>query len=186
MMSCINDVPNFFLLLDLLKYKISHTKVIIDPIMISQVAFESLIITADVKTFSFLTSHITTIHAHRHTIGENHSHINNNPNKAKSTNAVIFAKAANQNIIHAMMTYFSKSFLSSEFSLFCKKMSPANSASKDSAITHKSVLLSTITRKAHIQLVSQSNNMLHPLIIHHLLLNSDCTISSFHFFISAF
>ena len=165
MMSCINDVPNFFLLLDLLKYKISHTKVITAPIIISQVAFESLIITADVKTFSFLTSHITTIHAHRHTIGENHSHINNNPNKAKSTNAVIFAKAANQNITHAMTIYFRNSFLSSEFSLFCRNMSPANNASKDNAITHRSVLLSTITKNAHIQLVNRSNNVAHHVMI---------------------
>ena len=49
---------------------------------------------------------------HRLVIGENHNHINNNQNKVRSTNAVIFARAANQNRSQAIIIYFSNSFFS--------------------------------------------------------------------------
>ena len=129
-------------------------------------------ITEDVSILSFLASHMTIIHKPRLVIGENRNHTNNNPNNAKSTNAVIFANAANPNIIPAMIMYFNSSFLSSVASLFCKKISHANNARRDNAITHKSVLLSTITRNAHIQLVNHNSNVIRHVVIHPLLLIS--------------
>ena len=90
----------------------------INQIIINQVALESVNITEDVKMLNFLTSHITIIHKPRDVIGENHNQTNNNPNNAKSTNAVIFAKAENPNNNQAMITYFNNSFLSFVVSLF--------------------------------------------------------------------
>ncbi|MBO7505352.1 hypothetical protein J6T66_04390, partial [bacterium] len=113
---------------------------------------------------NFLTSHIIITHRPRLVKGENRNHTSNNPNNAKSTNAVIFANAANPKNSHAITTYFSIPFLSLVF-LFCRKINPANKAKRDRAITHRSVLLSTITRNAHIPPVSQSNNIYHHIVI---------------------
>ena len=144
----------------------------------------SVNITEDVKTLNFLTNHITVIHSHRLIIGENHNPINNNPNNTKSTNAVIFANAAKPKNNPAIIIYFKSSFLSDENFLFCKNIKPASRANKESAITHKSVLLSTITRKAHIQLVNHNSSIYHHIAIQFEFFNSDSAIVFFHFFSS--
>jgi hypothetical protein len=95
----------------------NHIKAIINQIIISRVAFVSVSIKADVRILNFLTNHITITHNHKDTIGENRNQTSNSQNNAKSTNAVILAKAANQNINHAIIIYFSNSFLSSLDSL---------------------------------------------------------------------
>ena len=84
----------------------------------NHVAFESVRITEEVKTLNFLTSHITIIHSPRPVNEENRKHTSNKPNNTKSTNAVIFANAANQKNNHAIKTYLNKSFLSLEVFLF--------------------------------------------------------------------
>jgi ABC-type dipeptide/oligopeptide/nickel transport system ATPase component len=80
--------------------------------MISHVAVSLVNITEDVRTLNFLTNHIAITHKPRLVKEENRSHISSNPNNTKSTNAVIFANAANQKKSHAIKTYFNTSFLS--------------------------------------------------------------------------
>ena len=87
----------------------------INHITINHVAFSLVIITSDVNTLTFLTNHITIIHSHRLVKDENRNQTSNNPNKTKSTNAVIFANAANPKNNHAIITYFNISFLSLDF-----------------------------------------------------------------------
>ena len=84
----------------------------------NQVAFESVNITEDVRMLNFLTNHITIIHNHRLVNDENHNHTSNNPKSTKSTNAVIFANAANPKNNHAIIIYLRISFLSLEAFLF--------------------------------------------------------------------
>lgn len=86
--------------------------------MINHVAFSSVIITEEVKILNFLANHITIIQSHKPDNDENRNHTNNNPNKTRSMNAVIFANAANQKNNQAIITYFSISFLSLELFLF--------------------------------------------------------------------
>ena len=81
----------------------------------NHVAFSSVNITEEVNTLNFLTNHITIIHNHKLVIEENRKPTNNNPNNTKSTNAVIFASAANQKNNHAIITYFNTSFLLLDF-----------------------------------------------------------------------
>ena len=174
-----------FLFHDFNEYNISHIVVNMIQKIISRVAFVLVIITADVKMLNFLTNHITMKPSHRVHKGENRNHINNNPNNAKSTNAVIFARAAKPKIIHVIMRYFNKFILSLFIlSLFCINISQANRASKHRAITHKSVLLSTITRNAHIQLVSRKINKNRHIVIHFAfsMFSMLIVVSFFHFF----
>ena len=79
---------------------------------------EKVKITDEVRTLNFLTSHITIIHSQRLVIEENRNHTSNNQKSTKSTNAVIFANAANPKNKPAIKTYINKSFLSLEFFLF--------------------------------------------------------------------
>jgi len=65
-------------------------------------------------------------------------------------------------------------------------MKPANNANKDRAITHKSVLLSTITRNAHIQPVNRSNKKYHHIVIQCQFSISASAATFFHFFSSEF
>jgi hypothetical protein len=155
-------------------------------IIINQVAFVSVNITEEVRTLNFLTNHITVIHNHRLVIGENRNPTNNRPNNTKSTKAVIFASAANQKNNPAIIMYLSISFLSEDVFLFCKNIKPASSANNDRAITHKSVLLSTITRKAHIQPVNHKSNIYHHIVTQFQFLISASTMPLFHFFKSEF
>jgi ABC-type methionine transport system ATPase subunit len=97
---------------------INHTNVTIHQIVINHIAFSSVIITEEVNTLNFLANHITIIHNPRLVNHQNRNHTSNNPKSAKSTNAVIFANAANQKNNHAIITYFSNSFLSLESFLF--------------------------------------------------------------------
>ena len=83
--------------------------------MMNHVAFSSVNITDDVKILNFLANHIVITHNQRLVIGENRNQTNNNQNKAKSINAVIFANAANPKNNHAIITYFNISFLSFDF-----------------------------------------------------------------------
>ena len=92
-----------FLFHDFNKVIISHNTVIIIQISINRVAFASVIITEDVKMLNFLDNHITVTPSHNVHIGENRSHTNNNQNSTRSTNAVIFAKAAKPKITHVMI-----------------------------------------------------------------------------------
>ena len=78
----------------------------------NQVALESVNITEEVNTLSFLTNHITIIHNHRLVSDENRNHTNNSPKSTKSTNAVIFANVANQKNNPAIIIYLRISFLS--------------------------------------------------------------------------
>ena len=128
-------------------------------------ALVSVNMAEDVNILNFLRSHITIIHNHRLVIGENRNDISNNQNNVRSTKAVIFAIAANQNSSHAIIMYFSNSFFSLPSSLFLRNINQASKASNDSAITHRSVLLSTITKKAHIPLVNHNNNTVHHIVI---------------------
>ena len=57
-------------------------------------------------------------------------------------------------------------------------------ASKDRAITHKSVLLSTITKNAHIQPVNHNNNIYRHIAIQFELSMPTSAIAFFHFFSS--
>ena len=93
----------------------NHINVITHQIIINHRAFSSVNITEDVNILNFLTSHITIIHNQRPVNEENRNHISNSPNKTKSTNAVILAKAANQKNNHAIITYLRISFLSHDF-----------------------------------------------------------------------
>ena len=97
------------------KWRINHKTVIIHQIMMNHVAFSSVNITDDVKILNFLANHIVITHNQRLVIGENRNQTNNNQNKAKSINAVIFANAANPKNNHAIITYFNISFLSFDF-----------------------------------------------------------------------
>ena len=143
---------------------ISDKTVIIHQIIINQLAFSSVSITEEVNTLNFLVNHITIIHNHRLVKQENRNHISNNPKSSKSTKAVIFANAANPKNNHAINIYLNISFLSLDF-LFLRNIKPASNARRDRAITHKSVLLSTITRNDHIQPVNHNNNIYHHIVI---------------------
>jgi len=125
------------------------------------------------------------IQSHKLVNHQNRNHTSNNPKSTKSTNAVIFASAANPKNSHAINTYFNISFLSPD-SLFCRNIKPANNAKRDKAITHKSVLLSTITRNAHIQPVNHSNNIYHHIVTQFQFDNSTSVIEFFHFVNSDF
>ena len=92
------------------KLIISHKTATTHHIIINQVALESVRITEEVSTLNFLTSHIAIIHSHRLVIEENHNQTSSNPNRTKSTNAVILASAANQKNNHAIKIYLNKSF----------------------------------------------------------------------------
>jgi len=105
------------------------------------------------------------IHIQRLVIGENRNHINSNQNNVRSTKAVILASAANQNKSHAIIMYLSNSFFSLPSSLFLRNINQASNASNDNAITHRSVLLSTITKNAPIPLVNHNNNMVHHIVM---------------------
>ena len=72
----------------------------------NHVAFPEVNITEEVRMLNFLTNHITITHKPRLVRGENRSHISNNQNNTKSTNAVLFAKEANPKNNHAIITYF--------------------------------------------------------------------------------
>ena len=63
-------------------------------------------------------------------------------------------------------------------------ISHAKRASSHRAITHKSVLLSTITRKAHIQLVNRKSNINRPVVIHFefSMFSTLIVVLFFHFF----
>ena len=148
----------------------------------SHVAFSSVNITFAVSILNFLANHITIIHNPRLVNDENRNHTSNNPKSIKSTNAVIFANAANPKNNQAIKTYFNISFLSFELFLFCRKINPANNANKDKAITHKSVLLSTITRNAHIQPVNHNSNIYRHIVIQFQFDTSASEIVFFHFF----
>ena len=84
----------------------------------NQVALESVNMTEDVKILNFLTNHIVTIHSHRLVNDENRNHTSNNQNSTRSTNAVIFANAANQKNNQAIIIYLRISFLSVKNLLF--------------------------------------------------------------------
>ena len=64
---------------------------------------------------NFLTNPITIIHNQRPVSEENRNHTSNNQNSTKSTNAVIFANAANPKNKPAIKIYFNISFLSLDF-----------------------------------------------------------------------
>ena len=149
---------------------------------INRVAISLVSMTEEVRILNFLANHIIIIHNHRLIIGENRNHINSKPNKAKSINAVTFASAANPKNNQAIITYFSISFLSLELFLFWRKIKPANKASKDRAITHKSVLLSTITRNAHIQPVNHNKRKYHHIVIQFWFETQGSVIVFFDFF----
>ena len=149
--------------------------------IINHVAFSSVSITEDVNTLNFLANHITIIQRPKLVSHQNRNQTSSSPKSTKSTNAVIFANAANPKNIQAISTYLSISFLSFDF-LFCRKIRPANKASRDIAITHKSVLLSTITRNAHIQPVNHNNNIYRHIVIQFQFDNSVLLIVFFHFF----
>ena len=100
------------------RWIINQTNVIIHQMIINRVAFSSVNITEEVKTLNFLTNHIAIIHSPKLVNDENHSHTSNSPNNTKSTNAVIFANAANPKNNQAIMIYFNISFLSLEPFLF--------------------------------------------------------------------
>lgn len=92
----------------------------------------------------------------------------NSPKSAISINAVGLAILAQANIAHEMMIYLRESQCNlspcSRLSRIClRKINPESIARTVSAITPRSVLLSTKTRKAPIQLVSQKSNIIHPL-----------------------
>jgi len=110
---------------------------------------------------NFLTTHIVIIPIHRVVKEENQSQTSSNQNNTKSTKAVTFANVAKPKNNQVIIKYFKTSFLLSESFLFCRKINQANKASKDRAITQRSVLLSTITRKAHIPLVNHNNKIDH-------------------------
>jgi hypothetical protein len=147
----------------------------------NHVAFSSVSITEDVNILNFLANHITITQSPRLVNHQNRNHTSNNPKSTKSTNAVIFANAANPKNNHAISTYFNISLLLFDF-LFCRKIKPANNANRDKAITHKSVLLSTITRNAHIQPVNHNNSMYRHIVIQFQFDNPFSLIVFFHFF----
>lgn len=106
---------------------------------------------------------------HNHKL--NNQSINNatkiNQNTTISINALGFAIPARANNTHDNSTYFII-FLSIFicFSVSHKlriKINQANIAKIVKAITHRSVLLSTNTKNAHIQLVNQSNKVIHQI-----------------------
>ena len=110
------------------------------------------------------------------------SPMSSNQNNAISINAVCFAINAQANIPHEMMIYLSESRwilspCSRVFEICLRKMNPERIAKIVSAITQRSVLLSTKTRNAPIPLVSRNNNIIHPLYIPRVV-----TVSSSSFF----
>ena len=58
-------------------------------------------------------------------------------------------------------------------------MNPERIAKIVNAITHRSLLLSTKTKNAHIQLVSRNNSIIHPLYIPSVVVISSSSFSSF-------
>lgn len=90
----------------------------ISQTIINHVAFSSVSITEEVRILNFLTNHITIIHSPKLVNDQNRRHTSNSPKSTKSTNAVIFANAANPKNNQAIKTYFNNSFLSSELFLF--------------------------------------------------------------------
>lgn len=92
---------------------------------------------------------------------------------------------ANQKNNHVTMRYFNISFLSCVFFLDWMKIKPDSKASNDNDIIHKSILLSTITRNAHIQPVSHNSKKYHHIVIQCQFDNSSM-IAFFHFFSSVF
>jgi hypothetical protein len=95
--------------------RMNHITVIIHQIIISHVAFSSVNITEEVKTLNFLTNHITITQSHKLVKDQNRNHTSNSQKSTKSTNAVIFAKAAKPKNSHAINTYLNISFLSFDF-----------------------------------------------------------------------
>ena len=94
---------------------INPIKVITHQIIINHVAFSSLSMDEEVRILNFLTNHITIIHIPTLVNDENRNQISNNPKSTKSTNAVIFANAANPKNNPAIKTYFNISFLLLDF-----------------------------------------------------------------------
>ena len=98
------------------------------------------------------------------------SPMSSNQNNAISMNAVCFAINAQANIAHEMMIYLRESRWilrpCSRLSItYLRKMNPDSIANIVNAITQRSVLLSTKTRKAPIPLVSRNNSIIHPLYV---------------------
>lgn len=111
---------------------------------------------------------IAIIHNHKLNNPSINNAINIKPNTTISINALGFAIPASANKTQDIIKYFN-SFLSSFF-IFVKShrlriiINHDSIASSVMAITHKSVLLSTNTKNAHIQLVSHISNVDHPKI----------------------
>lgn len=111
---------------------------------------------------------IAIIHNHKLNNPSINNAINIKPNTTISINALGFAIPASANKTQDIIKYFN-SFLSSFF-IFVKShklriiINHDSIASNVIAITHKSVLLSTNTKNAHIQLVSHISNVDHPKI----------------------
>lgn len=108
--------------------------------------------------------------------------MSNKANKAISMNAVCFAMNAHANIVQEMMMYLRESRWSlspcSRLSSTCfRKTNPERSANMVSAMTPRSVLLSTNTRNAPIPLVSRNKSIIRPLYM-----PSVVTVSSSSFF----
>ena len=104
-----------------------------------------------------------------------------NQNNATSMNAVCLDINAHANITHEMMIYLSDSRVkvncSSRWSRMClRNMNPDRIANIVNAITPRSVLLSTNTKNAPIQLVSQKSNIIHPLYIPMVVVISSSSI----------
>ena len=108
------------------------------------------------------------IHSHKLNNPSINNAINIKPNTTISMNALGFAIPARAKSTHDIIKYFN-SFLSS-FLIFVRShrlriiINHASIASNVIAITHKSVLLSTNTKNAHIQHVSHISNVDHPKI----------------------
>ena len=109
---CKKDFQRFSLHFLFDRWIVNHIIVIASHVINNRTALVFVNIAADVNILNFLSSHIIITHIHRVVIGENHNHINSNQNSVRSTNAVIFAIAANQNNSHAIIMYFSNSFFS--------------------------------------------------------------------------
>jgi len=108
--------------------------------------------------------------------------MSNNQNKVISINAVCFAINAHANIAQEMIIYLRESrWILSPCSrlsnTYLRKINPERIARMVSAITPRSVLLSTKTRNAPIPLVSRNNNIIHPLYTPRVV-----TVSSSSFF----
>ena len=83
------------------------------------------------------------------------------PNTTISMKALGFAIPASANNIHDKTIYLKVSLLNSDFHTLLKNTTHINIAKIVNAITHRSVLLSTNTKNAHIQLVSHSKRVDH-------------------------